>query len=77
MTKKKQTKITNKNNKAGNNQNVVVEIHIGEETKKLKGKIKDDEKEELMKRLDEVETAYNNLQEDKEIVEKGLKVMSL
>ena len=74
MTKKKQTKITNKNNKAGNNQNVVVEIHIGEETKKLKGKIKDDEKEELMKRLDEVETAYNNLQEDKEIVEKGLKV---
>lgn len=74
MTKKKQTKITNKNNKAGNNQNVVVEIHIGEETKKLKGKIKDDEKEELMNRLDEVETAYNNLQEDKEIVEKGLKV---
>jgi hypothetical protein len=74
MTKKKQTKITNKNNKGGNNQNVVVEIHIGEETKKLKGKIKDDEKEELMNRLDEVEKAYNNLQEDKEIVEKGLKV---
>ena len=74
MTKKKQTKITNKNNKGGNNQNVVVEIHIGEETKKLKGKIKDDEKEELMRQLDEVEKAYNNLQEDKEIVEKGLKV---
>lgn len=71
---KNKNKITNSNSKGGNNQNVVVEIHIGEEIKELKGKIKDEEKEELLKRLDEVEQAYNQLQEDKEIVEKSVSV---
>ena len=71
---KNKNKITNSNSKGGNNQNVVVEIHIGEEVKELKGKIKDEEKEELLKRLDEVEQAYNQLQEDKEIVEKSVSV---
>jgi hypothetical protein len=71
---KKHSKITNSNRKGGNNQNVIVEIHIGEETKQLKGKINDDEKEELIKKLNEVEEAYNKLQEDKEIVEKAVKI---
>jgi hypothetical protein len=71
---KNKNKITNSNSKGGNNQNVVVEIHIGEEIKELKGKIKDEEKEELLKRLDEVEQAYNQLQEDKEIVEKSVRI---
>ena len=71
---KKQSKITNKNHKGGNNQNVIVEIHIGEDKKELKGKIKDEEKEELIKKLNEVEIAYNELKEDKEIVEKAVNV---
>ena len=71
---KNKNKITNSNSKGGNNQNVVVEIHIGEEIRELKGKVKNDEKQELLTRLDDVEQAYNQLQEDKEIVEKSVSV---